>query len=382
MTSSLITPLPPPPPARGGGEANRSSPLPLREGVGGGGAEWRGFLRVALGSALAIGLALYAFIVVIDPWNTLPLSPPLPRVPVTSNARFVFPALARSAQFDSAIFGTSTSRLLRPALLDRALGARFANLAMNSATSWEQYRLLRVFARAHPHPRVVMIGLDAMWCQTRALYQQKTFRRFPAWMYRRDRWPGYLHIFNAFALQEAVSEAATMAGLKPRIYGLDGYTDFTPPERDWNAARARAHIDARADIDFMSDGTKPPHVFPAHPLLARALASLPGQTRKVLFFVPYELAHQGTPGSADAAVWAECKRRIARIASSVPDTVLADFMIRSPITDNWRNYWDPMHYRHPIADRLARDLALAAHGEAAPDGDDRIFGGTDRDRRR
>ena len=93
----------------------------------------------------------------------------------------------------------------------------------------------------------------------------------------------------------------------------------------------------------------------------------------MLFFVPYELAHQGAPGSADAAVWAECKRRIARIAASVPDTVLADFMIPSPITDNWRNYWDPMHYRHPIADRLARDLVLAAHGEAAPEGDDRIL---------
>ena len=81
-------------------------------------AGWRRFLRAAIGSALAIGLALYAFIVVIDPWNTLPLSPPLPRVPVTSNARFVFPALARSGEFDSAIFGTSTSRLLRPAVLD------------------------------------------------------------------------------------------------------------------------------------------------------------------------------------------------------------------------------------------------------------------------
>ncbi|HEX4261115.1 MAG TPA: hypothetical protein VHY76_08430 [Acetobacteraceae bacterium] len=333
---------------------------------------WRRFLRTAIGAALAIGLALYAFIVVVDPWHTLPLAPPLPRVPVTSNARFVFPALARSPRFDSAIFGTSTSRLLRPAVLDAALGARFANLAMNSATSWEQVQLLRVFARAHPHPRYVMIGLDAMWCQTKLLYQKKTFRRFPAWMYRRDLWPGYLHVFNAFALQEAVSEAATMAGFKRRIYGRDGYTDFTPPESDWTAARARAHIDARADIDFMEDGTPPPHVFPAHALLVRALAMLPPSTRKVLFFLPYERAHQGAPGSADAAIWAECKRRVARIAAATPETVLADFMRPSPITDDWRNYWDPMHYRHPIALRLAHDLVRAARGEAAG-ADDRIL---------
>ncbi|MCC7282510.1 MAG: hypothetical protein IT556_09020, partial [Acetobacteraceae bacterium] len=53
--------------------------------------------------------------------------------------------LARSARFDSAILGTSTSRMLRPAVLDPLFGARFANLSMNDATAWEQYRLGLVF---------------------------------------------------------------------------------------------------------------------------------------------------------------------------------------------------------------------------------------------
>jgi hypothetical protein len=336
-------------------------------------AHWRRFFRIAVGSAAAIALAVYVFIVVIDPWNALPLSPPLPRVPVSSDARFTMPALARSARFDSAVFGTSTSRLLRPALLDQLFDTRFANLAMNSATSYEQYRLLQVFGRAHAAPKVVIVGLDAMWCQTKILYQKLTDRAFPHWMYEPNRWIGYRKVFSLYALQEAATEFATMLGLAPRRYGLDGYTDFTPPESEWNAARAHAHIAAWDDIDRMEDFTPPPHVFPAHPLLDRALLELPAETRKILFFVPYAASHQGVPGSADAQIWTECKQHIVDIAARVPNTVVADFMIPSPITLNDANYWDPKHYRHPIADRLARDLALAAEGIAAPEGDDRIL---------
>ena len=64
--------------------------------------------------------ALYAFVVLVDPWGSLPMDLKLDRVPVTSNQRFAYPVLARSDAFDSAIFGTSTSRLLRPAALNPA----------------------------------------------------------------------------------------------------------------------------------------------------------------------------------------------------------------------------------------------------------------------
>ena len=45
-------------------------------------------------------------------------------------------------------------------MLNPEFDARFANLAMNDATVYEQSRLMAVFARAHPTARVVMIGLD------------------------------------------------------------------------------------------------------------------------------------------------------------------------------------------------------------------------------
>ncbi len=48
-------------------------------------------------------------------------------------------------------------------------------------------------------------------------------------------------------------------------------------------------------------------------------------------------------------------------------------MIPSPITDNDDNYWDALHYRIAIGDRLASDLAAAARRQASPAGDYRLL---------
>ena len=59
------------------------------------------------------------------------------------------------------------------------------------------------------------------------------------------------------------------------------------------------------------------------------------------------------------------------LAARVPNAVVADFLIPSPITSSQANYWDPVHYREPVADRIMADLAAASAGQASPD--DRIL---------
>jgi hypothetical protein len=39
----------------------------------------------------------------------------------------------------------------------------------------------------------------------------------------------------------------------------------------------------------------------------------------------------------------------------------------SPVTSVDDNYWDGVHYRIGVADRIAHDLAAASHGEASQD---------------
>jgi hypothetical protein len=58
----------------------------------------------------------------------------------------------------------------------------------------------------------------------------------------------------------------------------------------------------------------------------------------------------------------------------VPNALAIDFMLPSPITSVDDHYWDGVHYRIGIADRIAHDLAAASRGEASPDY--QLLGGT------
>src|SRR3546814_19367046 len=92
------------------------------------------------------------------------------------NQRYLYPSIARDLTFDSAVFGTSSIRLLKPEELEQALGGRFAELGMNDATAYEIYRLARLFLeyRQMPGriPRTVIFGIDVRFCPVEESYQQ------------------------------------------------------------------------------------------------------------------------------------------------------------------------------------------------------------------
>lgn len=326
-------------------------------------ARWARFGRRLLGFALAPLVFAYLFIAIVDPWGMLPLSPELPRRTVTTNQRFSYPMLAVSPRFDSVVIGTSASRLLEPAALDAAFGGRFANLSMNAGTAWEQSQLLALFTRHHPAARMVLMGLDSVWCESGPL-RRLTPRPFPDWMYGANRWRGYAEILNPYAAEEAGKQALAMLGLGRARYGRDGYANFLPEDSQYDAPRAAANLVASAPEPVPA--TPPQFDFPQHALLAERLAALPRETRMLLFFVPYHLSLQPQPGSLEALRWEACKASIARIVRGRPGAVLADFMIPSDITREPTNYWDPQHYRVGVARRLVAELAEGWAGREAP----------------
>ena len=335
--------------------------------------EWRRFLRTLLATAAVAGGVVWLFIMGVNPYANLPVSLPFfDRSPVDGNARYAFPALARSPAFDSALFGTSSSRLIRPAALNPAFGARFANLAMNSATSYEQTRLLDLFLHRHPTPLVIAIGLDVQWCLTAPADTKFTFRSFPGWIYD-DSWPGrwrdYLHMFDMYSLEKAGQAFGQWTGLKPRVYGRDGYTRFVPPDEQYDRTRALAHLQGTEPWDAAKDMRRPAASWeiPSIDRLRAALQAIPPETLKLLFFVPYNHRFIATAPGPALALQSECKRRVAEIAAATPNTAAIDFMIPSPITLDDSNYWDPHHYRVGIADRIVTDLAQALRGQTSDD---------------
>jgi hypothetical protein len=330
---------------------------------------WRRFARLAAGLAAGIAAALYLFIVLVDPWGELPFSVPFARWPVDGNARFAFPMLARQTRFDSAVFGTSTSRLLRPAVLNQALDTHFVNLAMNSATAYEQTRMLDLFLRHHPKPRAIVIGLDTAWCTIGEDQPRFTDRPFPEWMYGEPFWRGYAESFSIDALEKAGQAFAEFAGLKPQVYGADGFTSFVPDDSRYDRARVAMHL-RKAEAELPPAGTDDSSTahapMPALDLLRGALETIPQGTNTLLYFVPYN--HVLRPANGPfRAQFDECKRRVAALAAGRADTVVVDFMRASPITDDDDNYWDEMHTRLSIGDRVARDLGAALRGERSPD---------------
>ena len=314
-------------------------------------------LLTAAGTAAAV----FAFVAVVDPWNVLPLSPPLARVPISTNARFSFPALAREDRFNAILIGTSTARLMRPDRLDPLLHVNMANLAMNSATAWEQSRLLMLYLHRHPAPKLVLIDVDAAWCRPNVPVE-KTARPFPDWMYSDPAYQGYAHIFNLYAVQEAANQFAVMVELKHPQYGRDGYTDFLPPDDRYSRDRVDKIFRAWGPADA-SRATDMPLIFATDALLAADLAAIPASTRKVLFFPPITAEQQGRVGSELARRWDSCKADVLRIASNGPNASVIDFMIRSAVTYDRSEYWDPVHYRVDVAERMMVALGHVLSGD-------------------
>lgn len=333
---------------------------------------WRKFWIGLLATLLGATAFVYATIVVVDPYDTLILSPPFERAPVVSNQRFSFPALARKAKFDSAIFGTSTSRLLRPKQLDNLFGVSFVNLSMNSGTPYEQSRIFDLFARHHPRPGAVIFAIDGAWCVTGDSYTKFTFRPFPPWLYDEDKWNDFLHLLDLKTIEQTGLQFAYLTGIHPAPRrGLDGYTNFLPPRNEYDLARARTHI-----YGGREPRSKPPAVppvaptvaeraawkFPTHEMFAGMLGRLPAETLKIVMFVPYHAYLQPARGSGEAARWRECKRRFARMAAAGEgtNTHVLDFMISSDITERDENYWDKQHFSLAVAERLGELIAAGA----------------------
>lgn len=330
-------------------------------------AAWRRFTRDLLLAAAALGLGAVAFVALLDPYG-LRAAPGRPPGPIMdSNQRLSYPQIARGGAFDAAVFGTSTARLLDPADLDGAFGARFANLAVNAATPDEQMRLATLFLERGP-PRAILFALDATWCA--ADPPARTANTFPDWLYAAGAPWGTLRQVGLRSLGVAARAGlARLGASRPRIRA-DGYAVFTPPEAAYDAARARARIrDGTAD----PSADPPDAPIPALDRLDGLLGRMPGDALKLVAFMPVHVAAQGAPGTPAGSREAACKARVAAIGGR-RGAVAVDFRRASPVTTRDENYWDALHYRLPVAARIVAGLkAAVATGAGDPEGFYRVL---------
>lgn len=344
---------------------------------------WPSFLKIVLIGFAAVMAVLFAFVAVMNPYGNLPLRLMGSHAMLDINQRFQFPSVVRSGRYDSVVVGTSTARLLDPLALEAAFGGRFANLSLNDGRAWEQYKLAKLFLETAEHPRLLLIGLDRVWCWQNAGTHRTTRRGFPDWMYDGNPANDWLYLLNGKAVEISARLVAYRLGHETARYPANGYQVFTPSEAEYDAAKARIGIwgegatgVTRQDPPYApTDADRAAWTFPAIKWLDELLMLATGETSMVLVFMPVHIAMQPHPGSRAAAEEALCKTRIADVARR-HGAFLIDFRIPSPITTADANYWDGLHYRLPIVDRIVAGLERAvAEGGDDPGGDWRTLGG-------
>jgi hypothetical protein len=334
---------------------------------------WRGFVTLFLGVFVGGVAALYLFVLLVDPYGIIPFSLPIERRIVSISDRLMYPQIVRSRRFDSLVIGTSTSKLLDPELLGRLFNVRFANLAMYSPTAWEEQAMLDLFIRTVGPPKVLIVGLDGVWCDPDADRNRITFRGFPDWLYGDQPWEGFRYLFNYGTLEIAGRLVGNQLGIYPERVRSDGYDVFVPPESQYDPVRAHDYIwqgIPAAPVERsapLSAAERSELSFPALAWLDSRLTRLPATSQKILAFMPVHITAQPAPGTRAADTEAECKARIAMIGRKHGATVI-DWRIPSPITRNDTNYWDRLHYRVPIATRIAEGLVAAVAGKESEDG--------------
>jgi hypothetical protein len=336
---------------------------------------WRRFLAAFSIAAAAAAVALYGLVVACDPYGIFVSATAAPGPIMDINQRYMYPQIVRSRRFDAAIFGTSTVRLINPRELGALFGTRFANLAMNAGTPWEQMQLADLFLRHTPAPAAIVFGIDPTWCEPDADKKRLTFRPFPPWLYDERRindWPG---LFNLTSVQIALRIIGFHLGVMRERIGADGFEIFTPPEAAYDIERARRHLwgDRPRSIAAIVPSVAPPEAergqwrFPALAWLDELLGRVPKHTAVAIVFPPAHISAQPVPGSMADALERECKRRFAAIASRHLAGAI-DFRSFNASNSDDANFWDPLHYRLPIAARVASAIYGIARG-TAPDDD-------------
>lgn len=328
---------------------------------------WPPFLRWFLGTFLGLLALAAGFVVLMNPFGNLPVSGGWPHVILDQHQRYHYPAIARSGIHDSAIFGTSSARLLEPQRLSAGLGGRFANFAMNAAMAWEQVQLAKLYLDSVPAPHAVLFALDWLWCDGAAdIEDQRSAAAFPSWLYDNHNWNDWLYLLNANALR---TSRHRLLGDKPLTIDADGYGVFVPPESKYDAAKSHIHLwrGRKPTIPPLAPDYEPTDAelaawrFPALPWLDELLGTMPAETVRIVAFMPPHVADHAAPGTREAARIKLCKAKVAEIARRHRAHYL-DFWIRSPITLEDTNYWDRVHYRVPIGTRITDDIALAVSG--------------------
>jgi hypothetical protein len=291
-----------------------------------------------------IGL-IYAFLVVVDPWDTGRFPSPMPAGVADADRRTATASRGRDPAFDAAIIGNSRTFLLDPKTLSKATGLNFVSLGAPGAGPQEALLVARYFLRRHPGARAIVFGIDERWCSHDP--SMPMLVAFPFWLYRGDL--EYLANLLSTRSFTAARNRIRLALGRETPTDPRGYFDyeagkvwkFNPPAAgEAAAASASAAVEANA-------------YFPALDAFDGLLAELSRETRFMIMMPPAYHARLPRPGTQEAADLAACKAGLVRRLGR-QGVALLDYMVDGGIARDPGNFLDMVHYRNNVA-RIIED---------------------------
>jgi hypothetical protein len=325
--------------------SGEAAALPLRV--------WRRFAVIFLGVFFGGLGSIYAFLLVVDPYDTGRFPTPLGPGVFDDGSRTANASRGRDPRFNAAVFGNSRGQLLDPAKLSEATGMSFVQLTTPGSGPKEHMTMMRYFMAHRAGIDAMVLSVDEMWCGHDP--SLPIIFPFPFWLYRGNL--EYLaHLLSTRAITSAQNRIKLALGLvtptDPR-----GYMDY-------ETGRVRNfHPGILADAGDVP--AKPPNTyFPALDQFDAVLAELPPQTGVVIVMPPVHQTMLPRPGTQIAADLPACKAAMARRLVGRARSGFLDYLVDGPISREAGNFMDPVHYRMNIARLIEGRIAAVLDGGA------------------
>lgn len=311
----------------------------------------RAYAFALVGVALGVLAAIAAVNYIIDPlqlFRPATLYPPQ----YETHQRLQAPALARSANYDSVILGTSTAESIRAADANSILGGKFLRLPISGGSPREQ-RLVFDVARDTGKPKRVLWFIDGFVLTQPHHFVRTDFGPFPYHMYASgpDVAAQYLLNFETFQKSLGIAAGIARGDLPPPIDPdrLNTPADDTPYGRDRVMA---AYRDAALRTSWVQviDGRMSRNLaIAAHTIATNIVSSVRASPHVRFDFVLVP------PSIAQMAFWAEhfpdffgtilsARHELVRQVAGLENATVHDFWVDVSIVDDLDRYSDMIHF--------------------------------------
>jgi hypothetical protein len=310
--------------------------------------KWSTFLAWIAGACLTTLSGAVVLAISIDPYGYLGVrrSHQVAALP----ERLITVTRARDPNFNSAIVGNSVTIPVHASNLSALTGQRFVSLGISGTGPEAQLAVLKFFIQHHDHASDVVIGFDEGWCAPEQDLAEH--RNFPFWLYG-----------NTFEYVLGLARNVTMSMLlspferreEGALDGLQYYPAVSMPQFNDMAWLTKSLTRPRPTESANAAGN-----FPVFGDLSELVKEMPPGISYVLIWTPRFINIIPEPGSAAETTDQACKAEALRQTAALPNVRVLDWSEETrPDNHDPINFYDHIHYRFPLAERMEHDIAMS-----------------------